>query len=82
METEMQDGLERELNAGLAKDFPGTRLRHDPLRPSLLQRQAAEAALPLARLADVLARIDQLAAALERTEADAAEALEKVRKLV
>jgi hypothetical protein len=86
--------IEHDLNRELEKDFPPQTLNR-PLRidghaapqkaaTGALQRaeaipQLPQALRPLARLAEALDRIDQLAAAVEKAEADAAKLLAAVR---
>jgi len=86
--------IETDLNAELEKDFPPQtlnrplRVNHTPVKPAVaVQRDspldrssvALQMARPLVRLAEALDRIDQLAAAIEKAEADAAKLLSVVK---
>jgi len=81
--------LEVDLNNELARDFPEVQnLKHRQINtaepvarvaPARSLSSVQQLARPLVRLADALDRIDQLAAAIEKAEAEAAKLLSVVK---
>jgi hypothetical protein len=90
----MNEDLEKELNLELVKDFPPETLKSplrsmgalnrplgDRMSQDLLKKDIVQATTPsLVRLSEALAKIEALAAALERAESDARKQLEIVQK--
>jgi len=95
MPNDISNDLTHDLNRELERDFPSSAMNRplrvnpapvrQPQQPAGAIQQpvrssvAIEMARPLVRLAEALDRIDQLASAIEKAEADAAKLLSVVK---
>jgi len=95
MSNDISNDLNHALNAELERDFPSSAMNRplrvnpapvrQPQQPASAIQQpdrssvALQMARPLVRLAEALDRIDQLAAAIEKAEAEAAKLLSVVK---